>query len=84
MHPGRSAEDDIGPRVGVSVGSFLDSLFFDLTTLGSASPSREVPRDPAGRDPFAASAEETVKYERQAEREKADEDGRRERRPYGE
>jgi Relaxase/Mobilisation nuclease domain len=84
MHPGPSAEDDVGPRVGVSVGSLLDSLFFDLTTLGSAPPSRGVPRDPAGRDPFAASAEETVKYQREAERQKVDEDWRRERRPYGE
>jgi hypothetical protein len=58
------SSDDVGLRGGFSVGSFLDSLFFDLTTLGSAP---EEPRR-VSRDTFEAAAEETAKHQ-QDERE---------------
>jgi hypothetical protein len=78
---GRNA-DDVGLRVGFSVGSLLDALFFDLTNLGSAPPPRQEKPGPGERDPFKASAEEARKQEQQRERDEA-EARARQRSPYG-
>lgn len=77
-------DDDISLRPGFSVGSFLDSLFFDLVNLGSARPP---PRKPGPHEPdsFAAAAAETLKHQQQREREEEeDERLRRQRALYGE
>jgi MobA/VirD2-like, nuclease domain len=73
--PRGRGSDDVGLRIGFSVGSLFDALFFDLTTLGSAPK----PRERVGSDAFQAAAEETVKRE-QREREEADEETRHKQR----
>jgi hypothetical protein len=74
-------DSDVGLRVGVSAGSFLDSLFFDLTTLGSA-PAPSPQRADRGRpDPFEASAIEAQKEQQHREQEQADSESRQKQRP---
>ncbi len=64
-------------RVGLSVGSLLDSLFFDLTTLGSATRANEPERQPGGRSLFELAAEDAVKQQQQqVERDEQDEEWR--------
>ena len=62
---------DIGGRVGAGVGAFVDSLFFDLTTLGSARP--EPPSRQEREDAFREAAENTTKQHQQYERDVEDE-----------
>jgi hypothetical protein len=71
----------VGLRVGVSVGSFLDALFFDLTTLGSAPPTPSPRREPGRPDPFEASAIEAHKQEQHRKQEEADAEWRQKQRP---
>jgi MobA/VirD2-like, nuclease domain len=80
------AADDIGIDVGGKVGhgilAFADSLFCDLTNLGSARPeplSRE-----ERRDQFREAAENTVKQHQQHEREEEDTRRRERQRVPGE
>jgi hypothetical protein len=63
----RPGRDDVGPRLGFSVGSLFDALFRDLTNLGSAPQAHE------HSDPnlFQAAAGETQTRE-QREREEED------------
>ena len=69
--PGRSVEHIVG-RVGAAGVSFLDSLFFDLTTLGGGSTN---PTSRSDAELFQAAADETQKRQ-QHELEDHDEDGR--------
>jgi hypothetical protein len=66
---------DAGPaKVAVGVGSLLDSLFFDLTTLGSAQPE---PMPASERSEiFREAAENTTKQQQDQVRVKEDEDWR--------
>lgn len=57
---GGHAADDIGPRVGLGVGSLLDSLFTDLT----GSDPRPFRPDEAQADLLRVAADETVRRER--------------------
>ncbi len=78
------AHRDAGLRLGFRAGSLLDALFFDLTTLGSAPPSREPPRDPSGRTLWEAAADETSKHQQQQrEKEQAEEEARQKQRSPG-
>src|SRR5262249_55222540 len=65
-----------------AVGSFIDSLFFDLVNLGSARPEPEQLKE-GEKDSFERSAEETAKHQaEQGVREVQDEEQRRERHTY--
>jgi hypothetical protein len=79
--PSIADRDDVGLRVGVSVGSLFDALFFDLTTLGSTPAQRETPNDPAGRDPLQVAADEAVKQQQHRQQEEADAEWRQKQRP---
>jgi hypothetical protein len=57
-------------KITAGVGSFLDALFFDLTTLGSPAKTNEP--DPGERDKFAVAAEEATKQAQHQEREAVD------------
>jgi hypothetical protein len=75
-------DSSIGLRVGIGVGSLLDTLFFDLTTLGSAPASPPPRHDRGGPDPFEASAIEAQKQQqRHREQEEADTEWRQKQRP---
>jgi hypothetical protein len=81
VNSGRDVNVDIGGRVGAAAGSFLDALFFDLTTLGGGSTD---PKPRSDKEVFQAAADETQKRQ-QHDLEERDEDGRsRQRAPYGE
>jgi hypothetical protein len=71
-------EVNFTPSVGASAVSLLDSLFFDLTTLGSA-PAHSPPREPGGPDAFEASAISARKQQDEREREEADAERQRQR-----
>jgi hypothetical protein len=64
------------------VGAFLDSLFFDLTTLGSARPEPMSAQERA--DQFREAAENTLKQHQQHAREEEDESWRQRQRVHGE
>lgn len=62
---------EAGPRNAVaSVGSFLDSLFFDATTMGSARPEPMSADERA--DLFREAAENATKQQQHAAREEED------------
>jgi Relaxase/Mobilisation nuclease domain len=68
--------------VGAGIASFADSLFFDLTTLGSAKP---VPMSAEERaDMFREAAENTLKQQQYREREEEDAAGRERHKAFGE
>jgi hypothetical protein len=73
---------DVGDKVGHGVMAFADSLFSDLTNLGSA---RHVPLSPEERaDQFREAAENTLKQHQQHEREEEDAQWRERQRVVGE
>lgn len=74
---------EAAPRRAIaSIGSFLDALFFDITTLGSAPPQEP---DFDWRETLRVSAEETTKHRLHQEQEKHDIEWReRSKQSYGE
>ncbi len=80
VNAGRGVDVDIVGRVGAGAASFLDALFFDLTTLGGGSTD---PKPRTNAEVFQAAADETQKRQ-QHELEERDEDGRSRQRVYGE
>lgn len=76
---------DVGTsKVVASVGSFLDALFFDLTTLGSA-PRGHAEQTTDTRDLFEISAEEATKQVQFDQQRQYDEEWRqRSKQSYGE
>jgi hypothetical protein len=72
-------------RMSAGAVSILDSLFFDLTTLGSVPAQRASDRDASGRDLFEIAAEEATKQQQHHEREESDAEWRqRSKALYGE
>ena len=69
---GAKGDDGVGLQVGFSVGSFLDSLFFDLVGEGPRpyQPSQEEVTQ------FRAAADDALKQQQQRERDDADEEWR--------
>jgi hypothetical protein len=83
VNAGRDVDIDIGGRLGSSAGAFLDSLFVDLTTLGSARPTPVSAQERA--DTFREAAENTLKQQQHQEREESDSEWRqRSKALYGE
>jgi hypothetical protein len=80
------AVDDVGIDVGGKLGhglmAFADSLFSDLTNLGSARPVPIAREERA--DAFREAAENTLKQHQQHERDDEDAKGRERQRAFGE
>jgi hypothetical protein len=80
--PSRDVDIDIGGRMGATAGSFLDALFTDLTTLGSARP---VPISREERaDAFREAAENSLKQHQHHGKEEDDARWRERQRVFGE
>jgi hypothetical protein len=73
---------NVGGRVGAAAMSLLDSLFTDLTNLGSARPEPVSAQERA--DMFREAAENTLKQQQQHAREEEDESWRQPQRIFGE
>jgi hypothetical protein len=78
----RGVDIHIGGRVAATAGSFLDALFTDLTTLGSARPE-PISREERA-DAFREAGENSLKQHQQHEREEDDARWRERQRAFGE
>jgi len=72
----------LGGGIGAGVMAFADSLFTDLTNLGSARPEPISAQERA--DVFREAAENTLKQHQQLVREEEDESWRQRQRVHGE
>jgi len=78
----RDVDIDVGGRMAAAAVSFLDALFVDLTSLGSARPEPMSREERA--DMFREAAENTLKQQQQHAREEEDESWRQRQRAFGE